>query len=127
MLQQPRGWSFIELAWAELLQDNLQEPGGVLQTVSLPLFFVARQDSRLPQCAWFPMIDRARFHLPADGDPVHWASRQIEAFVMREAQQGLENVIWLDGDTRSRKRLKKRAGLIERITAIHPVALEARG
>ncbi|HEX7448823.1 MAG TPA: toll/interleukin-1 receptor domain-containing protein [Pirellulales bacterium] len=123
MLQQPRGWSIIELAWAELLQDNLREPGGVLQNVSLPLFFVAREDARLPRCAWFPVIDRARFHLPADGNPVLWALHQIDAFVAREVQQGLDNVAWLDGDSRSRLRLKKRAGLIERITALRPAII----
>jgi len=79
----------VELAWAELLQENLREPGGVLQTVSLPLIFVAPDDLRLRRSAWFPLVDRAVFHQPADGDAVTWAVGQIEQFVMREAQHGL--------------------------------------
>jgi hypothetical protein len=125
MLEQPRGWSMVESAWAELLQENLREPGGVLQTVSLPLIFVAPDDPRLRRSAWFPIADRAVFHQAADGDAVTWAARQIEDFIMREAQRGLDNVAWLEQDTRSRARLRKRQGLIERITAIHPVPLSA--
>ena len=42
MLEQSRGWSVVELAWAELLQDNLREAGAALQNVSLPLFFLGK-------------------------------------------------------------------------------------
>lgn len=81
-----------------------------------------RRDARPPAHS-VGRSNRARFHLPADGNPVLWALHQIDAFVAREIQQGLDNVAWLDGDSRSRLRLKKRAGLIERITALRPAII----
>jgi hypothetical protein len=126
MLEQPRGWSAVELAWTELLQENLREPGGTLQTVSLPLIFVAPDDSRLLRSAWLPLRDRSVFYQPEQGDAVAWAARQIEQFIMREAQHGLDNAAWLDQDSPSRDRLGSRPGLIERISAINPVPLSAK-
>lgn len=40
MLDQPCGWSVVELAWAELIQENLRLPGATLQTIVLPLFLL---------------------------------------------------------------------------------------
>jgi TIR domain len=119
-LEQPRGWSIVESAWAELLQENLRDPGGTLQTVSLPLIFVNLDDERLRRSAWFPLVDRAAFHQEGGADPVAWAARQIEEFIEREAGRGLDNAAWLEQDTASRRRLGKRHGLIERITALYP-------
>src|SRR6266852_341518 len=68
MLAQPRGWGIVELAWADLLQENLREAGGVLQNVILPLFFLPHDDPNLPRSAWQPLRDRAAFHTPGDGE-----------------------------------------------------------
>jgi len=119
MLAQARGWGIIELAWAELLQENLREPGGVLHNVALPLFFLDRGDERLLRSAWLPVRDRAVFHHPPE-DPVAWASQQVRAFVLREQQRGLDNALWLKQDTQTRARLEARQGLVDRITAQHP-------
>jgi len=123
MLEQPRGWTIMELAWAVLLQENLRESGGILHTILLPLFFLDPTDVRLPRCAWFPVRDRALFYQENDGDPAVWAARQIEAFVLREALRGHENAMWLLKDSKARERLAERQGLIERITALHPTGL----
>jgi hypothetical protein len=120
LLAQPRGWSIVELAWADLLQENLRESGGVLQTVALPLFFLKRDDGRLLRSAWQPLRDQGAFHRPEDGDALAWAIRQVSAFVRREATRGVENAIWLEQDRGERLRLQKRKGLVERITARHP-------
>ena len=111
------------MAWADLLQDNLREPGGILQTIALPLVFLDRNDARLSHSVWHPFVDRAIFYRSQDGDAVTWATRQIEAFVMREAQHGADNAAWLEEASNARDRLGRRQGLIEGITAVHPVPL----
>jgi hypothetical protein len=123
MLAQPRGWGILELAWADLLQENLREPGGVLQNLALLLFFLDRSDEGLLRSAWMPLCDRAAFYHSDDGDPVKWAGRQVSAFILREEQRGLDNAIWLQQDSRARARLQARQGLVDRITASHPATI----
>lgn len=125
MLAQPRGWGIVELAWADLLQENLREPGGVLQNVILPLFFLTQGDEHLSRSAWQSIRDRAAFHRPQDGDAVVWAARQIRGFLEREAERGLDNVSWLQQDSQSRARLEVRQGLIDRIIARYPTPAPA--
>jgi hypothetical protein len=123
MLSQPRGWSVLELAWADLLQENLREAGGELQAVILPLFFLPPDDGRLLRSVWQPARDRAAFHLPQDGDLVMWASAQINRFLLRETQRGLDNGIWLQQDSRARARLGTLQGLVDRVTARYPATM----
>lgn len=123
MLNQARGWSILELAWADLLQENLSEAGGKLQAVALPLFFLDPADPRIFRSAWQPLRERAVFHQPKDGDPVTWAVDQINSFNLREAQRGVDNLLWLQQDSRARARLNSRQGLIDRITARYPVMI----
>jgi hypothetical protein len=120
MLRQPRGWGIVELAWAEVLQENLREAGGALQTVLLPLFFLDPADDRLLRSAWQTVRDRAAFYRRQDGHRVKWAVRQIRAFLVREAQRGVDNAVWLREDSPARSRLGARQGLIDRITARYP-------
>jgi TIR domain len=127
MLNQPRGWSIVELAWADLLQENLGEPCGDLQTVALPLFFLSRDDGRLSRSAWQPLRDRAVFHRPEDGDALTWAIRQVGDFVQREAKRGLDYALWLEQDHTARARLQARSGLIDRITARYPGSFPQEG
>jgi len=127
MLSQARGWGIVELAWAELLQENLREPGGALQTVALPLFFLDPANARLRRSPWQTLHDKAVYHRRRDGGRVAWAARQVSAFVLREAQRGLDNGIWLEQDSRARARLGARQGLLERITALHPGPIPAPG
>lgn len=119
MLAQPRGWAVVELAWADLLQENLREAGGVLQNVILPLFFLPQDDPHLPRSAWQSIRDRAAFHRPEDGDAVAWAVRQVRGFLGREAERELDNATWLEQDSRAHARLNALPGLVDRITARH--------
>jgi hypothetical protein len=122
MLTQPRGWTVVELAWTHLLQENLCEAGGEMQTVALPLFFVERGSESLLRSAWQAVRDRGAFHTPADGDPVAWATRQIIAFLLRQEERGLDNARWLAEDSQAQTRLDSRQGLIDRLTARHPIS-----
>ncbi len=123
MLAQPRGWTTIELAWADLLQENLRESGGSFQTVMLPLFFLECDHLGLRRSAWQPIRDRGAFHRPQDGDPIAWAVKQIGGLVLRESQHGLDNDLWLQQDSRARARLERRPGLIDRIVARYPATI----
>jgi hypothetical protein len=119
MLRQSRGWGIVELAWADLLQENLREAGGMLQNVILPLFFLSQDDAQLPRSIWQSLRDRAKFHRPTDGDAAAWAAEQVTQFLLREAVQAQDYAIWLQQDSRARRRLNQRQGLIERITLPH--------
>lgn len=120
MLSQSRGWGVVELAWADLLQENLREAGGELRTVALPLFFLEPSNDRLLRSAWQGLRDRAVFYRRQDGNRVAWAARQISNFVLRETRRGLGNALWLQQDAPARARLGARPGLIDRVTARHP-------
>ena len=120
MLDQPRGWGIVELVWAYLLEENLREADGDLQTIVLPLFFLRQDDERILRSVWQSIRDRAAFHGPQDGDAVAWAVHQISSFLWREAEQGLELFAGIEQDPHQYARLKERPGLIERITDLHP-------
>ena len=120
MLDQPRGWGIVELVWAYLLEENLREADGDLQTIVLPLFFLRQDEERILRSVWQSIRDRAAFHGPQDGDPVEWAVRQISLFLQREAERGLDLAAGLEPDSREYARLKERPGLIERITNLYP-------
>lgn len=129
MLTQPRGWGILELAWAEVLQENLRdyglhpEPGEILQVVSLPLFLAERTSDLLWRSPWAALHDRGPFYRAADGDPIAWALGHICQFVRRRAAEGRRIAEWLEEDSRANKRLGKRAGLLERITCQHPAPM----
>lgn len=120
MLAQPRGWTTVELAWAHSLQENLSEPGGALQNVLLPLFFVSPKHMGIRASVWECMRDRAVFCPPRKSDRVQWAAQEIHAFLQHEAAFGLNVETMIQQDRTFRGRLKKRAGLIERVTAQYP-------
>jgi len=126
MLAQPRGWSVVELAWADLLQANLHGPGGALQNVALPLFFVEPTNGMVPRSAWRTLSDRGAFHKDGDGDPVTWARDRILEFILREQRRGQDLAKGLEGYRRERSRLGLRRGLLDRITCRHPAMLLPR-
>jgi hypothetical protein len=123
MVRQPRGWSIVELAWAQLLQENLLQPGGELQAVSLPLFFLDPTAEPLLRSAWRVLRDRGAFHRAVDGDRMIWALQQICQFVRREEIRGLRFAAWLEQEPKARPRFEKPQGLIERITCRQPAAI----
>jgi hypothetical protein len=120
MLAQSRGWGVLELAWADVLQENLREAGGVLQNIILPLFFLPQDHELLPWTVWQSVRDRGVFYRQEDGDELTWAVNQIVGYLSREASRGLDNAAWLHQDSQARIRLNSRAGLVKRIKALHP-------
>lgn len=123
VLAQGRGWCIVELAWADLLQENLKETGGELQAVSLPLFFLDPGDTYLLRSAWQAIRDRGAVHQPENGEPVEWALRRIYEFVIQEEERGMDVKKWLEQDSHFRARLQQREGLIDRITARYPPSI----
>jgi hypothetical protein len=90
MLAQSRGWCVVELAWADVVQENLREAGGVLQNIILPLFFLPQNHELLPRTVWQSVRDRGVFYRQEDGDELTWAVDQIAGFLGREASRGLD-------------------------------------
>lgn len=123
MLAQPRGWCVIELAWADVLQENLPTTSGVLQNIILPLFFVPQGHALLPRTVWQSVRDRGVFHRSEDGDEVAWAAQQIIRFIGREEDRGRDCSAWLRADKDSRERINARPGLARRIRALDPAPL----
>ncbi|MFW6162543.1 MAG: toll/interleukin-1 receptor domain-containing protein [Planctomycetota bacterium] len=125
MLTQPRGWTILELAWADLLQENLREPGGELQAVAFPLFFVGRDSEGLLRSAWLPVRDRGVFCPPKSSDRVAWAAERVVAFLRQGEARGVDIASWLEQDSRARSRLSARPGILDRITCRNPTPLLA--
>jgi len=123
LLAQPRGWSIVELAWAHLLQENLQERGGELLSVRLPLLFVEPSDDAFMRSAWRVVGDRCPFHRPTDGDPVAWALRHIRRFVLQQERYGEDRARLIEGDADFHARMEGCPGMIDRITCRHPTTL----
>ncbi|WP_088252977.1 toll/interleukin-1 receptor domain-containing protein [Fimbriiglobus ruber] len=125
VLTTARGWCVQELAWAELLQDNLIKSGGpALQNVILPLFFVDPADSRLPRSVWQAVRDKGNF-CPAGTDRVTWAVNQIQAFLDREQKLAEAFRIYSLKSADFRKHLRGRSGLVDRVVHFHPHPLSA--
>ena len=123
VLASARGWCVQELAWAELLQDNLIRPGGpALVNVFLPLYFVDQADARLPRSVWQAPRDRGQF-CPTGADRVVWASGRVRDFLLREQELAVGFRRFARRDADFRTQLRARPGLIERVTAFQPQPL----
>ena len=126
MLTQPRGWCVQELAWTELLQDNLLHAGGpALQNVFLPLYFVEPSDSRLPRSVWQAARDKGVFCQAGVGRP-EWAVGQIEAFLRREEKLSAEFRRYARRNEGFRTGLRAKHGLFDRVTRFDPQPLRTR-
>ena len=120
MLAQSRGWCVQELAWSELLQDNLILPGGpALQNVILPLFFVEQSDPRLPRSVWQATRDRGIF-CPSKSPAIPWAIDQIGQFLIREQILAQDFLSYARNDLSFRKGLNPASGLFDRVTKFEP-------
>lgn len=125
MLTQSRGWCVQELAWAELLQDNLVHPGGPsLLNVTLPLYFVPPDDPRLPRSVWQTGRERGPFR-PKGAKRVDWAVEQIVAFTARETKQAERFAAHALDTPAFRTRLLARSGVLERVTKFAPTLTPA--
>jgi hypothetical protein len=120
MLTQARGWCVQELAWAELLQDNLTHPGGPsLLNVTLPLYFIPPDDPRLPRSVWQTGRERGPFR-PKGTKRVEWAVEQIVGFIERETTQTERFARYALDSTLFRNQLLAKPGLSERVTQLVP-------
>jgi hypothetical protein len=124
MLDSPRGWCVMELAYSELLQSNLTQAGGPLATTILPLFFVSQNDERLPRSVWQLIRDRGLF-CDASGPAAlrTWCADQILEFLRREQTLAIQMKHHALESEPFRKSLQTTPGLIRRVTAFHPKAL----
>ena len=122
MLASSRGWCVLELALAELLESNMQIPGGQLANIALPLFLVPQDDPRLPRSVWQIARDRGHFHRPShDGSPVEWCQQEVAKFLARERQLSDQLLDQTRRDKSLAKQIKSRPGLFERVTANLPL------
>jgi hypothetical protein len=123
MLASARGWCVQELAWAELLQDNLLQTGGpTLLNVSLPLYFVRQDDPRLPRSVWQACRDKGPV-CPAGVDRVGWAFDHIRAFLERESRLATELRQFARTNPPFRSKLQGRSGFRDRVTRFDPQPL----
>jgi hypothetical protein len=120
MLDYRRGWCPMELAYSDLIQANLTQPGGPLLNFELPLFFLDRVNPELPRTAWDALRDRGLFHRLSDGDAVTWAADQITNFLHREQDVALDMAkVVLPGQP-VHNALIGRPGFVERVTQFDP-------
>jgi hypothetical protein len=122
MLTQARGWCTLELAYAELIQDNLGGPGGPYLSVILPLFFVAQDDRRLPRTVWQARRDRGTVY-PGRTSRVKWAVDQIVRFLTNEQHLAAEFAEYLRTSPSGPGQLRPGSGLLDRVTRFDPQPL----
>lgn len=125
MLSQARGWCVQELAWAELLQDNLHGPGGDWVNVLLPLYFVPQADPRLPRSVWQVGRDRGEFW-PGRVPRVRWAADRVERFLRREQGRAADYDRAVADGGLPAAQLRPGTGLPERATRFDPQPLPPR-
>lgn len=115
----------MELAYAEILDANLTHRGGSLATSFLPLFLIDQADDRLPRTVWQLLRDRGRFLPPAAAiSAVDWYAREIRDYLVREQKKSKAVAQSLSGDPESKRDMKRKHGLFERVARFHPGPLE---
>ena len=120
MLDYKRGWCPMELAYSDIIQTNLTQPGGLLLNFDLPLFFLDRGNPDLSRTAWDALRDRGLFHDPSDGDEVTWGADQIANFLHREQDLVLNIAPVVQPGLPVHNALIGRPGLVERVTRFDP-------
>lgn len=126
MLSSARGWCLLELAYAEILDANLTHRGGTLATSFLPLFLVDQADARLPRTVWQLLRDRGKF-CPAAlsaANEVDWCHQEIRDYLLREQQKSINVSQSLNRDPESKREIRRKQGLFDRVARFHPSPLE---
>lgn len=121
MLESARGWCVLELAYAEILDANLQGRGGRLANAYLPLFLVEQGDPRLPRTVWQAVRDRGHF-MPKDSavSAHEWCQREIGNFLRREQQKCNDVNDSCRTDGRLTGEIDQTPGLLVRVTRFQP-------
>ena len=121
MLKSGRGWCALELGYAELLQANLHERGGILANVALPLFLVSQTSRRLPRSVWQIARDRGAFCPVTTGTGrIDWCVRQVLHFLEDEAVLAEKWLRVAEADPGFGRRLRSTPGLLDRVTKFAP-------
>ena len=120
-LGQGRGRGSVELAYANLLQENLRFRLELCH-IQFPLFFVPQDKGSLLRSAWVPLVERGRFYPPGrvDSGAVHWAAQEIMAFVRQQERRGASLVAQVQDDPSFQSVLKDEPHLLQRITCGDP-------
>ena len=123
-LSQGRGWSSVELAYSNLLQENFYFRWELCH-IHFPLFFVPQDKESLLRSAWAPLVERGRFYPPGrvDSGAVHWATQEIIAFIRQEEKRGASLVDQVKNDPSLQPFLEYERYLLKRITCEYPVRL----
>lgn len=123
-LSQGRGWSSVELAYSNLLQENLHFRWELCH-IHFPLFFVPQDKESLLRSAWGPLVERGQFYPPGrvDSGAVHWATQEIIAFIRQEEKRGASLVDQVKNDPSLQPFLKYERYLLKRIMCEDPVRL----
>ena len=123
-LSQGRGWSSIELAYSNLLQETLRFRWELCH-IQFPLFFVPQGKASLLRSAWGPLVERGRFYPPGrvDSGAVHWATQEIMAFIRQEERRGASLADQVQNDPRFQSFLEDEPHLLQRIMCGDPVRL----
>lgn len=121
MLQSARGWCVLELAYAEILDANLQGRGGRLAHAYLPLFLVEQDDPRLPRTVWQAVRDRGHF-MPrgSTASTQEWCEQEIRNFLRREQQKCNEVNESCRMDDLLVGEIDRTPGLLVRVTRFQP-------
>jgi hypothetical protein len=123
LLSQGRGWSSVENAYANVLQENLRFSSLELCHIQLPLFFVPHGHPTLNRSAWGPLVQRGRFY-PAgrvDGGAVSWTAREILAFIQQEERRGLSLATQVQSDPGLQHLLTTEPNLLRRVMCADPL------
>jgi len=121
MLANPKGWCPVELAYADLLQRNLQAAALTLVNVILPLIFLPDPNATLPGTVWRTLADRGPIcRAKRNPDRVSWAVDEIHRFLSSEQRRSEQ----LERRCRKEKAfgdsLTGTPGLKERVTLFEP-------
>jgi hypothetical protein len=131
-LQQGRGWTAAERAFAATVQQRLRDCTEIAH-VEIPLLFIDRNDERFLRSVWNPLGSKAKqcqfpladANAPWQESHVKWAAETIEAFVRQEEKWSLEVAELLDQDSRLSKKFGN-ASLRSRLLAQSPPPLPKR-
>ena len=123
-LSQGRGWNSIELAYSNLLQENLRFQWELCH-IQFPLFFVPQGKERLIRSAWGALVERGRFYPPGrvDSGAVQWATQEIMAFIRQEERRGASLADQVQNDPIFQSFLEDEPHLLQRIMCGDPVRL----
>ncbi len=128
-LAQGRGWSIVENAFANLLQENLRHSSLEVCHVQLPLFFVPRTHGVLARSVWGPLLTRGRYY-PAgrvDAGATAWATREIISFIQQEEKRGASLAEQMQTDPGFQPWLAAEPNLLRRVMGADPPSIPWSG